>query len=186
MNDRELVESILNGGNTAAFSLLMKRYEGRVYSKALGITRQEEAAREVTQQTFIRVYQRLSDWRGSELGPWLTAIACHLSLNMLEGERRRCSIEGGELAEGRELTEGSGAMDGEDYSAEREERLQRMEEAIGRLSPDDQRLLRLHYYERVGTADIARRLGFSQSNILVRLHRIRERLKKLMQHERND
>ena len=61
-----------------------------------------------------------------------------------------------------------------------------MEAAIAQLSEQDQQLLRLHYYEECRTADIANRTGLSQSNVLVRLHRIRERLKEAMTHERND
>ena len=61
-----------------------------------------------------------------------------------------------------------------------------MEAAIAELSEQDQQLLRLHYYEQQKTADIARRTGLSQSNVLVKLHRIRERLKSILTHERND
>ena len=64
--------------------------------------------------------------------------------------------------------------------------LQQMEAAIAQLPEQDQQLLRLHYYEQRHTADIARQTGLSQSNVLVRLHRIRERLKKAMTYERND
>ena len=61
-----------------------------------------------------------------------------------------------------------------------------MEAAIAALPEQDQQLLRLHYYEQLKTADIARRTGISQSNVLVKLHRIRERLKDILTHKRND
>ena len=72
------------------------------------------------------------------------------------------------------------------YSEEHEAQLQQMEAAIAQLPEQDQQLLRLHYYDHRHTADIARQTGLSQSNVLVKLHRIRERLKKAMTHERND
>ena len=71
-------------------------------------------------------------------------------------------------------------------SEEHEARLQQMEAAIAGLSEQDQQLLRLQYYEQMKTADIAHQTGLSQSNVLVKLHRIRERLKDILTHERND
>ena len=73
----------------------------------------------------------------------------------------------------------------ETYSQEREEQLQRMERAISQLPPQDQKIIRLYYYNKVKTEDIAKALHLSQSNILVRLHRIRERLKKQLQNEKD-
>lgn len=72
------------------------------------------------------------------------------------------------------------------YTAEHEERLMLMDRAIDALPEADQMLLRLHYYEHFTTAEIARRMGLSQANVLVRLHRIRARLKKeINSYERN-
>lgn len=176
MEDRELVTSILKDKKTQAFSHIVKKYEAKVYSRVLSITKQGETAREVTQQTFIRVYQRLADWRGVELGPWITAIACHLSINHLEKEKRhRRTIDASRLEQ-----------PSEEYSAEHEERLALIEQAIAKLAPDDRELIRLFYYHKVKTDEIARRTGLTQSNVLVRLHRIRERLKKQIGNERDE
>ena len=60
------------------------------------------------------------------------------------------------------------------------------EQAIAKLAPDDRELIRLFYYHKVKTDEIARRTGLTQSNVLVRLHRIRERLKKQIGNERDE
>ena len=52
-----------------------------------------------------------------------------------------------------------------------------MEKAIGSLNPEDRQLIEMHYYWSMKTGDIAEQLHLSQSNVLVRLHRIREKLK---------
>ena len=167
MDDRIIVSSILKNGKKELFSLIVKNYGGMVFSRSLGITRNAEMAKEATQQTFIRAYTRLSSWNGKELGPWLATIAAHEALNLMEKEKRKpltC------------MPPPDGA-----YSEQRELLLQRMEEAIDELPTQDQQIIRLHYYGKVKTDDIARRMGLSHSNVLVRLHRIRERLKKRLQ-----
>ena len=89
MEDRELVECITEQGHSGLYSEVLKRYSGMVYSKALGIVRREELAAEVTQETFVKAYERLRVWRGQQLGPWLMTIAMHTALHILEKEQRR-------------------------------------------------------------------------------------------------
>ena len=179
MTDRELAQQVIQGSHSA-FAEIVHRYSGVVFSKALGVMRTEEGAAEVTQQTFVRAYESINDWRGTELIPWLSAIAVHTALKLLEKERRRRTTSFDELPpQALDAVEPS-------YSEEHEARLQQMEAAIATLPEQDQQLLRLHYYEQLKTSDIARHTGLSQSNVLVRLHRIRERLKDILTHERND
>ena len=89
------------------------------------------------------------------------------ALNLMEKEKRKLQADL--------------APPDEEYSEERERLLQRMEEAIDEMPQQDRQIIRLHYYDKVKTEDIARRLCLSHSNVLVRLHRIRERLKKRLQ-----
>ena len=182
MTDRELAYQVTQHGSQTAFAEIVHRYSGMVFSKALGVIHTEEGAAEVTQQTFVRAYENLGGWRGTELGPWLTAIAAHTALKLLDKERRRRTSS----LEGLPASVVAGVPDESSYSEEHEARLQQMDAAIASLPESDQQLLRLHYYEQYKTEDIARRTGLSQSNVLVKLHRIRERLRKLMNHEHND
>ena len=174
MEDKVIVDSILRSGRTQLFSLIVKKYGSTVYAKALAIIKDAEEAKEIAQQTFVKAYQQLEDWQGTQLGPWLVAIACHLSLNALEKVKRKHSVDAEQVQ-----------IPDETYSEEREERLRRMEQAISELPPQDQQIIRLYYYNKVKTEDIAQALRLSQSNILVRLHRIRERLKKQLQNEKD-
>jgi len=73
----------------------------------------------------------------------------------------------------------------DNFDPEHEERLLHMEQALSELPEQDQMLIRLHYYEQRKTADIAQLTGLTQQNVLVRLHRIREKLKEKMNRESN-
>ncbi len=170
MEDRIIVDSILKEGRKNLFSLIVKNYGGSVFSRALSITKNAEAAKDVAQQTFITAFVRLGSWNGRELGPWLATIAAHQALNLMEKEKRKSTenLEGSPLAV-------------EEYSEERERQLQRMERAIAQLPQEDQDIIRLHYFKKMKTDEIADMMKLSHSNVLVKLHRIRQRLKKIMQ-----
>ena len=77
MTDKELALEVVQHGSHKAFAEIVHRYSGMIFSKALGVMHSEEGAAEVTQQTFVRAFERLDSWRGTELAPWLTAIATH-------------------------------------------------------------------------------------------------------------
>ena len=178
MTDRELANKVLRDNDQRCFAEIVKRYSGIVFSKTLSVVHREELAKEVTQQTFIRAYERLAYWRNDSLGPWLTTIAMHLALNELERERRsRPSTLSALEKSGRDATSHSAS----EYDPEHEDRLQCMEKAIADLPEQDRQIIRLHYYQRVKTDEIARQTGLSQSNVLVRLHRIRDKLRKIME-----
>lgn len=177
MEDRELVNKVIRSGDTKSFSVIVSRYSAMVYAKALGLVRREELAAEITQQTFIKSYQNLEFWSGQSLGPWLSAIAAHTSLNILEKEKRRRAKPINQIAE-TEIQD--------NYSEEHENMLSKMEKAMEKLPEDDRRLIELHYYKKLPTKDIAKATGMSQANVLVKLHRIRERLKKLIENERDE
>lgn len=172
MTDRELANKVLHDNNQQCFAEIVRRYSGIVFSKTLSIVRREELAKEVTQQTFIRAYERLAYWRNDSLGPWLSTIAAHIALDELDHERKsKTAIQSSSPAE--------------DYDAAHEECLQRMEKAITTLPDQDREIIRMHYYQQVKTDEIARRTGLSQTNVLVRLHRIRDKLRKMLSKENN-
>lgn len=174
MEDKLIVQELLNGGNTRLFAPVVQRYSGMMLSKALTITRNRERAAESVQMAFAKAYANLDSWRGDTLGPWLITITMHVALNMMEKERRlsRLSTEGQSLEN----------VADDAYSDEHESKLQRMEQALQQLPSEDRQLITLHYYKKMKTDEIAKTMGLSQSNVLVRLHRVRERLKKIMNH----
>lgn len=177
MTDKELAQEVVMHGSHKAFAEIVHRHSGMVFSKALGVMHTEEGAAEVTQQTFVRAYESIDAWRGTNLAPWLAAIATHTALKLLDKERRRRTTPLDTLPA---AALGDSIAESTFYSEEHEARLQQMETAIAQLPEQDRQLLRLHYYDQCRTADIARQTGLSQSNVLVRLHRIRERLKRIM------
>lgn len=173
-NDIELIREVLQEGDARAFETLMKRYTSAVYGAALRLMKDEENAQEVTQMAFIQAYRQLDSWRGENFGAWVTIIANHIALQLLEKEKRRQTDP---------LDENTDAPD-ETYDEQKEQQLQAMEAAIAQLPEADRQLIQWHYYESIPLQTIAQRLGQTENNIKVRMFRIRERIKRKMKGER--
>jgi len=169
--DIELVRRVLDENDSRAFGELMQRYTYQVYGKVLRLLQDEDAAAEITQTAFIQAYKQLDSWRGGSFGAWVTIIANHLALRMIEKQKRRGEVQ---------LDENIDTQD-ENYDEEREQQLQSLEHAVSQLTEQDQQIVRWHYYEGLPLQTIADRVGQTENNIKVRLFRIREKLKKMMQ-----
>ena len=169
--DIELIRRVLDENDSRAFGELMQRYTSQVYGTVLRLLHDEDDAAEITQTAFIQAYKQLDSWRGGSFGAWVTIIANHLALRFLEKQKRRGEVP---------LDENTDTQD-EGYDDEREQQLQSLENAVSRLPEQDRQIVRWHYYEGLPLQTIANRVGQTENNMKVRLFRIREKLKKMMQ-----
>lgn len=180
--DIELIRGVLQDNNARAFETLMRRYTPSVYSAALRLMKDEDNAAEVVQMAFIQAYKQLESWRGENFGAWVTVIANHIGLRLLEKEKLRENVRFDDVQCTKEFLD----IQDEGYDERKEQRLHSLEQAISQLPEADQQIIIEHYYESVPLQAIADRLGQTENNIKVRLFRIRERLKKKIKYEDND
>ena len=88
MDDRPLIARVL-AGEAAAERELYDRHVDRVYRLTYRMAGESDLARDFTQDTFIRAFSRLSEFRGdSAFSTWLTSIAVSVALNGLRKMKR--------------------------------------------------------------------------------------------------
>ena len=174
--DIELIYKVLHNSEADAFGTLMKRYSTQVYNAVIRIVLDEDKAADVTQLAFIQAYRQLNSWRGGNFGGWVTVIANHIAIRMLEKEKRRPTVP---LEEDIEKPD-------ETYDERKEKCIQTMETAIANLAAEDRQIITWHYYEKLTLKEISVRLKQTEGNIKMRIHRIREKLKTAIQNEENE
>ena len=88
MTDQQLIARAV-AGDLAAQRALYEQHVDRVYRLAFRLAGDEELARDFTQETFVRAFDRLASFRGeSALGTWLHAIGVSVALNGLRKVKR--------------------------------------------------------------------------------------------------
>ena len=170
MTDREIITQIIEQGKQELYGVIVERYSREVYAAALATARNTTIAEEAVQQAFVKAFENIERWRGEvSIVPYLKMIAHNTAISLLsqESRHRATPIESTQVAD-------------EDSSLAHEELLCKLSEAMSRLGEEERRLVELHYWEHLATHDIAHLLGISQSNVLVRLHRIRNKLKDMI------
>ena len=162
-------------GSAAAFEDLMKRYQGLVYRTCFGYTRNRDDALDVTQEVFVKVYERIASFRGSgSFRGWLLRITHNESLNWIRGRARHGEHDRLSAANAPELE----APQEADVS--RRESRDLIDAALLHLNPKQRKALTLRYFERMSISEIASLLECTEGttrNILFRsLQKLRDRM----------
>lgn len=155
-------------GDTAAFSVLVDRYQALVYSLVIKILRHREDAEDFTQNIFVKAFLSLDKFRNEScFSTWL----CRIAYNTAISQMRRVKPVTIEINE--EITEDTYPEHVDDL---REIRLQKLQQSMALLSSDDAILISLYYQHGKSMDEIAEITGMSTSNAKVRIHRIRQKL----------
>ncbi len=153
-----------------AFRSLVQRYQDAAFTVALGIIKDRGLAEDILQDALVRAYRGLRRFRGdSAFGTWLHVIVVRQSLNAVERRNRRRDSSAYAAPP---HTAGEGSSD----RMQQSDRSHFLQLALGRLSDDEQLLLRLFYLNELSLKEIQRATGFTPSKIRTGLHRGRKNL----------
>ena len=172
--DRALVTAVL-GGEPGAFERLVREYQGLCWHIVQRMVRHPEDARELCQETFLRVHQCLHQYRhDAPLKAWIGQVAYSVAKRHLE--RKRIQIAEAADDEGIPLHERvadefdlESAVAGDDIA-------RRLHAAIERLPPLQRTILTLYHLDELPLAQIARITGLAEGTLKSHLFRSRKRL----------
>ena len=179
-DDAELIRRTL-ARDEAAVRAIMTANNRRLYRLARGILRDDAEAEDVVQETYVRAFTHLDDFRGdSSFATWLGRIAINEALGRLR--RQRPSVDVDTLAPG--VLEAqiipfplSGASEDPEKSMAQREIQHVVEHAIDEL-PDSFRIVFItRVIEGMNVEETAEILGLKPETVKTRLHRARTRLR---------
>lgn len=157
-------------GEVAAFSELVARHQERIYRFLLRLTRSQEDARELAQETFLSAYEALPRWRPqARLSTWLLHIARNQALDWLRRARRVDFVALDEaLAD--QLPSNTPTPEA---ALQARQRIAALEGALARLSLEHREILLLRDIEDMPYEDIAEVLGIGLGTVKSRIARAR-------------
>jgi len=181
-SDDKLVRAAQKG-DMAAFEELIARHRDKLYARAFSMMRSEEEAIDLSQEAWVKGWQRLKQFQGeSSFVTWMTRIVINLCLDQLRKHKRQ-RAESIELME-----EESGGVERQmpivtvnpTEGLERRELRQRIDRALGQLSYEHRTVLILHEFEELEYKEIAKRMACSIGTVMSRLFYARRKMANLM------
>ena len=170
------------GGDPEAFEMLMTGLEGLVWRVCWHYTGNRESASDCGQETMIRIWRRLGDFRGEcAFESWVYRIAANCCLDWLRktGRRREDSLE--ELGE--RGVDPADPSPGTEEEALRRDEYARLRSAIAGLPEDQRDALVLTQLEGKSYGETAAMLSVSEGTVKSRVSRARERLREIFARE---
>jgi RNA polymerase sigma-70 factor (ECF subfamily) len=177
-------------GDHEAFRVLVERYQNRGYGLALRVMRDEEIARDVVQEAFLKAYRSLDRFEGrSSFYTWFYRIVMNLCL---DAKRRQPAGRHVEWDEQRAMqtptATGMDAIDADRQMAagpsgelERAQLREALRHAIEQLPDDARQTLVLREVDGLSYTEIAEALEIPKGTVMSRLHHARKRLRKLLE-----
>ena len=169
----DLPHVAMTADGPADFSAFYREHVGRVYALCLRMTGSPERATELTQDVFVRAWERRDGFRGeSAPATWLHRVAVNVVLEALRAERRRLA----------RVEPASHLLDESATAVRRDAVLERidLDAALPQVAAGARAVFVLHDVEGYSHDEIARLTGLAPGTIRTQLHRARKHLMRLL------
>lgn len=177
--DEALARAVV-AGQPDVFAQLYERYYARVYRMAYGMTGRHERAEDLTQDIFMRAYQKLHLFsEQSSFATWFYRLAFNHSLNHCQSERRQ-----DHAAMARAAPPPVNALRPMDKQILRQEAQAQIHRALFSLKPKLRMIVILRDIEGLSYAEIAEQMNCSTGTLATQLGRARKLLARKLAHLR--
>jgi len=171
-SDIYYIEKVL-AGESNMFAVLVDKYKGMVYTIALKVLRNKEEAEETAQDAFIKAYQSLGKFkRESKFSTWLYRIVYNAAMSKTRKKVLQKVDLNNEIIDNYTTDEIKSNL----YILEDADKKKLIKKIMSTLNSEESALITLYYYDENSTEEIANVMGLSQSNVKVRLFRIRNKM----------
>ena len=169
MSDEALVKKLVETGNSSYFSILYDRYFKKVYYQVISYVKDEEEAQDVSQDIFVKLYDRLSKFQGkSSFSTWIFSFSRNAVLDHLrnKGKLQESKIDESAL-------ENIPEVEDDELLALRSDRLAHI---LDQIHPDDKAILIMMYAHEWKMDEIAEHMGMGLSAIKMRIKRAKAKV----------
>ncbi len=182
-DDAQLIKAVL-AGDVDRFELLLHRYEHTV----LTIVKKHippEHVEDTAQEVFVRAYRSLKKYKGKGgFKSWLAAISVRTCYDFWRKHYRRneVSLEGANEKQQVAISQNMAhnAIENFDRKESLKEDHELLHYALNQLAPAERMVLELVYFQELSGREAARLLGWSVTNVKVRTHRARKKLRQIL------
>lgn len=161
LEDRDVVARVV-AGDRAAFEILVRRHNQRMFRAARAITRSDADAEDVLQQAWLDVFRNLAQYRGdAAFATWATRIAVHRAVAVTRKRPQIAEVvdAASDVAPDTELSRARvGAL---------------LESCLAAIPQGNREVMVLRDVLELDTAETAACLGLTEEAVRVRLHRAR-------------
>jgi len=166
--DHEIIKKVMDGA-VNEYRHLIEKYQVQLYNLFLRMLRDEDMARELTHQTFVKAYMALDNFRFEHrFFSWIYRIAINQALTVLRNRKRMVGLEE------------AYRFSGEDEAARKDDS-SHLRMAVNRLNDKYKAVIELKYFQQMAYKDIAIVLNITDKKVKSRLFDARLQLRNILE-----
>jgi RNA polymerase sigma-70 factor (ECF subfamily) len=173
LSDEDLVEAIVKTNDTLLFEILYDRYAGLVYNKCYGFAKDEDEAKDLTQDVFLKLFVKLASFKGkSKFSTWLYSFTYNHCVNYVtRNTAKKFEKQSVDYKDIENLSE-----DEEDDKSLLTMKVDKLKVALELISPEEKMILLMKYQDFLTIKEIEDALGIGQSAVKMRIKRAKDKL----------
>lgn len=174
MLEAEVIEMVGAGRRDEALAAIVRAYKRKVFGLALSYLRDREAAEDVAQEVFIKVWKALPQFDGrAKVSTWIYTIARNTSFSAIRARRPDASLSDPDVLAAVETTTAAAGEGGAEVEGAALLRL------VDQLPAKQRQVVMLFYMEEQSHEEVASMLAMPVGTVKTLLHRARARLQEL-------
>ena len=180
--DDELIDKIVEKKDSRLFGVLYDRYSNKVYNKCISFTKNQNEAKDLVQDIFLKVFVKLHHYNKvkASFSTWLYVIVYNHCTNYVTRDKKRWQNTFKESSI-KDYGDSGDVVELEELNGLNEEKFSK---ALLKLPPEDKALLLLRYQDDVPIKEIQELLSLNESAVKMRLNRAKKKVVKLYENSR--
>jgi len=159
MQNDNAVIALIRAGDKEAYRQLVVRYQQKVFQTCMGFVHDEDDAADLTQDVFIRAYEKLSSFQGAaQFSTWLYRMTTNMAINYLRKRKFRSLFQRMDVEKNKSVASSGDYADAHILRTEQKKMLRL---AVSRLTPSQHKAFVLSYYQDLSNQELADVMGLS-------------------------
>lgn len=182
MTDSELLDLFHSGAREKAFTLLVEKYQQRVYYHIRRMVKVHDDTDDVMQNTFMKVWRGLENFRNeAQLFTWIYRIATNETITFLNTRNRKATVSfDGTDTDDDEGYAPSNYIKGESYQVDADDIQARLQRAIDSLPEKQKMVFNLRYYDEMPYEQMSEVLDTSVGALKASYHHAAQKIEKVL------
>ena len=175
MSDNEVIRLYLKTQESAYFSILYKKYAGRVYAKCLSILKDEAMASDALQDIFMKILLNVGTFgEKSSFSTWIYSITYNYCIDQVRRKKKEQNLFSEDIENIRDVVEEDVP---DEYLLELD--VKKLRVVLDKLSTDDKTVLLMKYQDDMSIKEIADTFDKTESAIKMKIKRAKYKAKEL-------
>jgi RNA polymerase sigma factor (sigma-70 family) len=177
LSDSEIVREYLRTQNSSYFSMLYRKYSGKVYGKCISILKQEDEARDAVQDIFVKIMLNLGNFgEKSQFSTWIYSITYNFCIDVIRKKKKDKTL----FSEDIERAPDVAADEVPDqYLLEMD--MKYLKQVLEELPTGDKMILLMKYQDDMSIKEIADILDKTESAIKMKIKRAKHKAQEIFE-----